>query len=297
MNSPQRWTVRSLLAWANPWLRERGIVDSPRLDAELLLAHALGVARLALFLDPDRPLVADELAAFKERIRRRAQREPVAYIVGRKAFYKAEFVVSPDVLIPRPETECLVEAALRHLHQRDAARVLDLCTGSGAVLLSLLGDRPADSGVGSDLSEAALAIARDNARRLGLSQRVTWVQGDLFAALAPAENGSGSWSFDLILSNPPYVADAEMAQLAVEIRDHEPELALRGGRDGMDLYRRLVPEAVPYLAPGGALMVEIGAQQGRGVADLFTRAGLAPVAVLKDYAGLDRVVTGRVVAL
>jgi release factor glutamine methyltransferase len=249
-------------------------VDTPRLDAEVLLAHALGTERLRLLSDRDAVVEGPAVRAFQNAVRRRAvEREPVAYITGVKGFRRLEIAVDPRVLIPRPETETLVEAALDALPQ--GARVVDVGTGSGAIALALKDERPDLEVVAVDVSEDALAVARTNAARLGLP--VEFVHGDLLA---------GVGAVDAVVSNPPYVEDG--AELAPEIVRHEPALALRAGPDGLDVLRLLVPAAAAHGA--GVLAVEIGAGQAPAVEALAADAGFARGERRADLAGIDRVV-------
>ena len=274
------------MSWA-PALREAvarlvaaGVPDAPR-DARLLLAHALGIApdRLTLHLsEPVAPSAADRFAAL---VAARAARAPVSHLTGQRLFWGRSFRVTPAVLDPRPETETLVALAL----SEPFARVLDLGTGSGCILLSLLADRPAATGLGADLSPDALAVAQDNAAALGLQDRAAFVCSDWCAAV--------DGPFDLILSNPPYIAAAEMSGLAPEVRDHEPHLALTDGADGLTAYRAIAAQAPARLAPGGRLMVEIGPTQGAAVAALLAAAGLAAPRIHRDMDGRDRVVAAR----
>lgn len=251
-------------------------------DARALLAHAAGLAPDRLTLHLSDALTDSAAHRFEAALAAREAHQPVAQILGHRLFWGRSFRVTPDVLDPRPETEILVEAALA----QPFARVLDLGTGTGAILLSLLADRPAATGLGTDLSPAALAVAGDNARALGQSDRATFRLSDWFKAVP--ETG-----FDLIVSNPPYIAADEMAALAPEVRDWEPHLALTPGGDGMDPYRIIAAEAPAHLAPGGRLLVEIGPTQGAAVARMFASAGLGDVAVLPDWDGRDRVVQAR----
>lgn len=251
-------------------------------DARALLAHASGLAPDRLTLHLSDALTDSAAHRFEAALAAREARQPVAQILGQRLFWGRSFRVTLDVLDPRPETEILVEAALA----QPFARVLDLGTGTGAILLSLLADRPTATGLGTDLSPAALAVAGDNARALGLSDRATFRLSDWFRALP--ETG-----FDLIVSNPPYIASDEMAALAPEVRDWEPHLALTPGGDGLDPYRVIAAEAPAHLVPGGRLMVEIGPTQGAAVARMFASAGLGDVAVLPDWDGRDRVVRAR----
>ncbi|MCA0206771.1 MAG: peptide chain release factor N(5)-glutamine methyltransferase [Proteobacteria bacterium] len=270
--------LREALAQAIQRLDAAGIPDAPR-DARLLLAHALGIApdRLTLVLrDP----AGAEQAAFREAIARRAAREPVSHITGRRLFWGRAFHVTADVLDPRPETETLIAEALGGPFDR----VLDLGTGSGAILLTLLAERPAARGLGTDLSDRALAVARGNAAALGLEPRADFARGDWF--------GPVTGRFDLIVSNPPYIAEAEMAGLSPEVL-REPRMALTPGGDGLDAYRAIVRGAGAHLTPGGRLMVEIGPTQGAAVAGLMAGAGLQGIACRPDLDGRDRVVSAH----
>lgn len=280
------WTVRRVLSWMQADLSKRGI-DSARLDADLIVAHALKVKRLALYLDLDRPLEEQELRAIRALVERRRAFEPIAYIVGEREFYGRSFEVNKDVLVPRPDTETLVEQALACLGSAPAGRVLDVCTGSGAVALTLAAELPERSFVASDVSAAALAVAARNAARLGVVERVELCQGDLFAAVDEAER------FAAITANPPYIGSEELAGLAPDVREHEPRLALDAGSDALSFYRRLARDAPRHLAPGACLLVEVGYTQAAQVGALFAEAGLVEVRSAKDLAGTERVVVGR----
>jgi release factor glutamine methyltransferase len=280
----QSWTIEAVLRWAADDFRGRGI-DAPRLDAELLLAFALGSTRIQLFVDSKRPLEAAELARFRELVKRRRAREPIAYILGQREFYGRPFRVDRRVLVPRPDTEVLVTAALaRTRHLSMSMRALDLCTGSGCVAVTLGRERPTSSLVAVDLSADALAVARENALRLG-AYNVAFVQGDLFAALLPTAR------FDLVTANAPYIPSAEIATLQPEVRDFEPRLALDGGADGLDLVRRIVDAAPSFLRPGGVLAVEVGMGEAPEVAQRMT-ATFGAIEKHRDYAGIERVVSG-----
>ncbi|PTE19299.1 peptide chain release factor N(5)-glutamine methyltransferase [Phaeovulum veldkampii] len=256
-------------------------IESAARDARRLLAHALGVAPDRLTLHLADALTAPQAAAFDAALAARAARQPVSQIVGARDFWGRGFRVTRDTLDPRPETETLVAAALEGAF----LRVLDLGTGTGCILLSLLADRPMASGLGVDLSPAALAVARDNAVALGVAARAEFAVSDWWGAVAGR--------FDLIVSNPPYIAADEMAGLAPEVRDWEPHLALSPGGDGLDAYRALLAGAGAHLAPGGRLMVEIGPTQGPAVAAMMAESGLARVLVRPDLDGRDRVVIGH----
>jgi release factor glutamine methyltransferase len=284
--SSEAWTIRRVLGWAADDLKKRG-ASSPRLDAELLLCKILSTDRVHLLIDADRPLAKDELAGYRELHQRRRAGEPVAYLLGTREFYGRPFLVDRRVLIPRPDTEHLVEVALIRTRRISlSCRVLDLCTGSGCVAVTLGRERPTTHVLGADLSTDALAVAAENALRLG-AYNVGFVRSDLFSALRPEHN-----RFDLVTANPPYIAAGEIPALPVDIRGYEPHLALDGGGDGLDFLRRIVGEAPRFLVEGGVLAVEIGSDQGQAVQDLFRDAGYHEVGLQRDYGGHDRVVSG-----
>ena len=260
-------------------------VDGPVIDARLLVEAAADATRADIIADPHRVLTDEQAARLDDYLSRRERREPVSHILGRRGFWKIMLNVTPDVLTPRPDTETLVELALRQFPEGRTFSVLDLGVGSGAILLAILAERPAAKGLGIDVSEAALAVARDNAANLGLGRRVALLCGDWTAGL-DAE------SFDLVVSNPPYIRSDEIAGLQPEVRDHEPRLALDGGPDGLHAYRILAPEALRVLKPGGRFLVEIGFDQSAEVEALFRAAGAREVTTAKDLANRDRVVAG-----
>jgi release factor glutamine methyltransferase len=283
----EQWTLRRILAWITADLEKRGN-PSARLDADLLVAHALGVKRIALYLDLERPLVDAELAQVRKLVERRRAREPIAYILGEREFYGRRFEVNADVLIPRPDTETLVEQALSILRARaPEGRVLDLCTGSGAIALSLAAELPQLRVVATDISEAALAVAVRNAAELGVTERVELRAGDLYAALPAGER------FAMITANPPYVGAHELPTLAADVRDFEPQLALDAGSDPLVFYTRIASEAAQHMLPGASLLVEVGHTQASDVAALLRGRGLLDVRTQKDLAGIERVVIGR----
>ena len=265
----------------------RGGLDAPELDARILVGHALGLDHAALAAQSGRALAAGEAHTLAAFAMRRLAREPVARILGRKEFWGLPFKLNAETLLPRPETETVVEAALAAVHDRDRAplRVADLGTGSGVLLLALLSELPHARGVGSDISPAALACARDNAVALGLVDRAAFVACDYGAAL----NGP----VDLLVSNPPYVARADIAALQAEVRDFDPHRALDGGPDGLDEYRALAPQARRLLAPAGVFVVELGFGQVAAVRAIFAAAGLAPVAERHDLSGVARALVVR----
>jgi release factor glutamine methyltransferase len=285
VRDPQVWTIGAVLRWAADDFRSRG-VDSPRLDAELLLAHALGATRIQLIVDSARPLEREELGRFRDLVKRRRMYEPVAYILGRREFYGRTFHVDRRVLVPRPDTETLVDVALsRTRHISLSMRALDLCTGSGCVAITLARERPTAQVLGTDLSEDALAVARGNALRLG-AYNVAFACGDLFDALGAPRR------FDLIVANPPYIPSREIAELAPDIRDYEPRLALDGGPEGLAALRRVVAGAPARLVPSGVLALEVGAGEAAAVAALFTDEGFDRVEIARDCGRIERVVSG-----
>ena len=272
------WTPLKLLAWSQEWFAKKG-VDSPRLTGELLLAHALRCDRVRLYLDFDKPMGDVELATFRELVRRRADGEPTAYILGRREFWGRPFLVTPDVLVPRPETELLVEAALAALPEGGSA--LDLCTGSGAIGVTLALERPGARVVATELSPAALAVARRNAEALGATLEL--LEGDLYA---PVPAGA---RFDVVVSNPPYVPSGELPGLSREVR-REPAMALDGGPDGLALLRRITAESPRWLAPGGALILEMHESHAEALPAICREAGFATAEARRDLAGLWRYV-------
>jgi len=280
----ETWTVRRLLEWTEDFLRKKQ-VESPRLESQILLAHALGCTKIDLYVRHEEEPPEDRRTAFREMIRKRAEGMPVAYLVGHREFYSLSFDVTPAVLIPRPETETLVLEALRLLKPLDAPRVLDLGTGSGCIAVSLAKQHKAARVTAVDISPAALAVAAGNAAKHGVADRIAFLEGDLFAPVA-------GQAFDVIVSNPPYIAHAEFPTLDPGVRDYEPRSALDGGPDGLDVYRRLAAAAAGFLAPGGTILVEVGATQAPAVRELLA-AKLEPGPTFKDAAGRPRVVTAR----
>lgn len=281
------------LRLATEYLQKCGS-GSPRLDAELLLAHVLGVDRVALYVNHDRPLVPDEVGAFRELLRQRGRGTPMAYILGERPFLSTSLVVSPAVLIPRPETELLVEAALAWLAEQPGASLLvaDVGTGSGAIAIGIALAEPRAHVMALDVSADAARVARANVDRHDVNDRVEVVAGDLLAPLlVPPRSARFRGRLDAVVSNPPYIATAELDTLPRDVREHEPRIALDGGPDGLAAYRRLIPMAGQALRPGGLLALEIGADQGEAVAALLAADdGWRDVRVEKDYAGHDRIV-------
>lgn len=274
------WTIGSILSWTTDYFQEKGL-DTPRLDAEVLLAEVLKKDRLYLYVHFDQPLQDGELALFRQFVKQRAQRTPVAYILGSKSFMGFEFKVSPAVLIPRPDTEILVEDAYKRLERVEDPLFLDIGTGSGAIALSLLKLLPQAKAVALDVSPEALRIAKENAESLGVLNRVRFVLKDVHQGL--------TGSYDAILSNPPYITEAEMQDLQPEVKQ-EPTLALVGGTDGLDFYRLLVQIGPRALKPSGFMSFEVGAGQAQRVADLGCQNNLEVQAILEDYNPIERVV-------
>ncbi|MCC6217099.1 MAG: peptide chain release factor N(5)-glutamine methyltransferase [Polyangiaceae bacterium] len=285
--APEVWSIRRVLEWASQDFRERGL-PSPRLEAELLLAHVLGVDRIRLILDAERPLAAAELGRMRALIQRRRAREPVAYLLGRREFWGLDFEVDGRVLVPRPDTEALVEEALERTRDRSLhGRLLDLCTGSGCVAIAFAHERPTWAITGADASADALEVARRNALRLGAVWGVRWLRGDLWEALGAGER------FELVTANPPYVPSAEVDQLEPDVRAWEPRLALDGGSDGLVLVRRIAAGARERLTPGGTLALELHHDQAERAEGLLRGAGFVEVRRRRDFAGHERVVSGR----
>ncbi|MFM2244553.1 MAG: hypothetical protein RL071_627 [Pseudomonadota bacterium] len=278
-------TIGEVLQKTQRFFADRGL-DSPRADALLLIGHALGLERMQLLLQHDRPLTEAELGAVREGVRRRARREPTHLIIGERGFFTVDLKVVPGVLLPRSDTERLVEAALQWLPKDAPAFVADIGCGSGAIGLTLAHERPQLRVYCVDLAAEALACTKDNVARLGLAERVAVLRGDLLTPI-PAER-----PIDVVVSNPPYIPTADIAGLDPEVRDFEPHLALDGGADGLAVYRRLLPLAAARARE--AVLVEIGWDQGPAVCALAAEAGLQGVELLKDYGGRDRVVRGWV---
>ncbi|MCB2225376.1 MAG: peptide chain release factor N(5)-glutamine methyltransferase [Desulfarculaceae bacterium] len=285
---PEAWTVGRLIPWAAQYLKKYD-VEAARLSGELLLARVLGCTRMELYLRFEQPLSPEELAQFKALILRRREHEPVAYILGSREFWGLELSCGPGVLVPRPETEHLVQEALERLVGQEGPKVLDLCTGSGAVALALASERPDAEVVACDISEQALTWARANAQNLGLQERVCFKDGDLWEAVATSHG-----FFDLITANPPYVSEDEWSQLPPEVREHEPRLALLSGANGLDAVQSIIAGAGAHLRPLGWLLVELGAGQAAAAAELAMASGaFDEVTTAPDLSGIERVLICR----
>jgi release factor glutamine methyltransferase len=290
---PETWTVRRILEWTTSYFTRKNL-DSPRLSAELLLAHVLGVPRIKLYTDYERPLADSQLAAMRSLVQRAAEDEPVAYLTGRAHFFNLELEVTRDVLIPRPDTETLVENVLQLVRGQagfEAPRVLDLCTGSGCVAAAIARHAKAATVVATDISAAAVEVARRNVQRLGLSDRVIVEHGDLYEPLAAMVDAQ---PFHLIVANPPYIATARIETLDRSVKEYEPMQALDGGLDGLVVHRRILEGAPPRLAPGGRIYLEIAFDQGELALQVAREhAAFEDARILKDYGGRDRVLTAR----
>jgi len=325
----QTWTIQKLLNWVVEYLTSKGI-DSPRLSAELLLSGVLAMKRIELYTQFDNPVAKQQLDRLHDLVKRAGRHEPVAYLVGKTEFYSLEINVTPDCMIPRPETELLVERAIEFLRARpirdsamgntlqngkisDGARtgtqyVCDLCTGSGCIAAAIAKNCPDARIIATDICDAALAVAAGNVEKHQLKERITLLCGDLFdpivSGLAPDSSNRGldvdklvpdsDRGFDLIVCNPPYVSGAEYEKLDKNVKDYEPKVALFAGIDGLDIYRRIIEKADRFLKPGAALMLEIGYAQGRAVKELLEQTGsFAEIKIEKDLSNNDRIATAQ----
>jgi release factor glutamine methyltransferase len=289
------WTIQKLLNWTTEYLTQKG-VDSPRLSAELLLSDVLGLKRIELYTQYNRVVEDEHLAKLRELVRRAGQHEPIAYLVGKTEFYSIEFEVTPDCLIPRPETELLVQRAIELLRQRTGPHaVCDLCTGCGVIAVAIAKNVPDAKVVATDLSAAALEVAARNVKKHQLDERIELLHGDLFEPLIPQLDMA---PFDVIVCNPPYVSAAEYEELEKNVKDYEPRTALYAGEDGLDIYRRVFGQVGRFLDSDGALLLEIGCKQGPAVRELLEQTTLFPtVRIDKDLSGHDRVVTAQRAAM
>ncbi|WP_298268931.1 peptide chain release factor N(5)-glutamine methyltransferase [Geobacter sp.] len=276
------WTIRRVLDWTREYLAEKG-VGNARLETEWLLGAALGLDRVGLYVNFDKPLNQNELGAIRGLVARRAKREPLQYILGSQEFFGLDFEVTPAVLIPRHDTEAVVEEALKRAPA--AGSILDIGAGSGCIAVALAKNLPDARVWGVEQSPAALALAQRNVERHGV--RVTLFEGSLFEPF-------GDQRFDLIVSNPPYIPTADLETLQPEVREYEPRAALDGGADGLDFYRIIIPAAPEHLNPGGWLLVELGIGQAEAVLGMFGRAGFGDCFTARDPNGIDRVVGGRI---
>ncbi len=285
----ETWTTRRLLQWTTQHFEQKTL-EAPRMQAEMLLAHVLGCDRIRLYMEPDRPANEPERQQLRDLVKRAGNQEPVDYLVGQAPFFALDFKVGPAVLIPRPSTETLISFVLQDVKSRGlrehALRVADVGTGSGAIVIALLKHLPKATAVATDLSPEALEVARDNAQRHRVSDRIEFRQGDLLAPL-------GEERFDFLLSNPPYISDAEWEDVEPNVKDYEPTSALRGGVDGLDLLRPLIARASGQVVPGGWCCLEIADSQADAVRALASQAGWSAIDVLNDHEQLPRIVVGR----
>jgi release factor glutamine methyltransferase len=282
------WTIQKLLNWVVEYFTNKGI-KSPRLSAELLLSHVLGLKRIELYTQFDKIVAKQQLDELHELVERAGLHEPVAYLTGKTEFYSLQLEVSPDCMIPRPETELLVERAVEFLRLRSGIQfVCDLCTGCGCIAVAIARNFRDARIIATDISDAALRIAAANVERHGLKDRIKLLQGDLFEPVVPQLDVKG---FDLIVCNPPYVSSSEFEKLDKNVRNYEPRLALFAGQDGLDIYRRICRQFDKFLKPDAALMLEIGYAQGQAVKELLEQTGIfADIKVEKDCNKNDRIV-------
>ena len=308
----QTWMIENLLNWITEYLTDKG-VDSPRLSAELLLSHVLGMKRIELYTQFDKPVAKQQLDQLHDPVKRAGQHEPIAYLVGKTEFYSLEMNVTPDCMIPRPETELLAERAIEFLRTRpvrnsamrkmpqreelsNGARtgsqfICDLCTGCGCIAVAIAKNAPFARIIATDISDAALRVAAQNIEKYQLKDRIELLQGDLFEPIVPQLDVD---KFDLIVCNPPYVSSAEFEKQDKSVKDYEPRVALLAGEDGLDIYRRISEKVDQFLKLNGALMLEIGYTQGHVVKELLEQTGIfAEIRIEKDFHGNDRVVTAK----
>jgi len=287
----ETWTIQKLLNWVTGYLTEKGI-DSPRLSAELLLSHVLGLKRIELYTQHDKIVAGQDLDMLRDMVKRAGQNEPIAYLVGKTEFYSMEINVTPDCMIPRPETELLVQRAIEFLRTRDGVQfICDLCTGSGCIAAVIAKNFPNAHIIATDICDAALAVAASNVQKYQLQDKITLLSGDLFDPIIPQLDVS---KFDLIVCNPPYVSSAEYEKLDRNIKDYEPRLALFAGDDGLDIYRRIIEKVDSFLKPDAALILEIGYAQGPAIKELLEQIKVfAEIIIEKDYHNNDRIVTAK----
>ena len=282
MGKKDVWTISSLLNWTVNYFKSKNI-QSARLDAEVLLSHVLRQERIYLYVHFDEPMEQNELSKFREYVKKRAQHVPIAYIIGEREFMGLPFKVTKDTLIPRPDTEILVENVLNNVDRDKEIEIVDIGTGSGAIILSLLVNLPKAQGKTVDISSKAIEVAKENAVNLQVNDRCEFFVGDLFAPL----NGS---KFDLIVSNPPYIPQKDIVTLEDDVKEYEPVSALTDGGDGLSYYRRLLSEGKAYIKENGFIALEIGIYQSEDVKQIAMDNGWKDIKIIKDYAGIDRVV-------
>ncbi len=285
------WTIQKLLNWVTEYLKNKG-VDSPRLSAELLLSHVLELKRIELYTQFDKPVLKPQLDILHNLVKRAGEHEPIAYLTGKSEFYSLEFIITKDCLIPRTETELLVERAVEFLRKRSGEQlVCDLCAGCGCIAIAIAKNFPDAKIIATDISDGALAIAEQNIEKHKLNERIKLLHGDLFEPLIPQLD---LCKFDLIVCNPPYVASAEYQTLDKNVRHFEPKIALEAGADGLDVYRRIAVQVQAFLKEDSAIMLEIGYRQADEVTKLLEKTKLfSRVSVQKDYQNNDRIVSAH----
>lgn len=281
----ETWTVRRLLEESEKFFRNKKL-DTPLLDAQLLLAHALGCKKIELYVRYEEVPTDEQRTKLRELVKKRAEGMPVAYLVGYREFFSLQFIVSPAVLIPRPDTETLVVEALQRMKQHPAPKVLDVCTGSGCIAIAIASRHKTAQVTATDISPEALAIARQNAEKHGVADRITFIEGDLLEPVTGQQ-------FDFVLSNPPYITTAAMSQLETSVQKYEPRLALEAGPEGLDFYRRLTSDLSPLLEVAGTVLFEVGYNQAERVRDLLLSAQLELGPTFKDMGGHVRVVSAQ----
>ena len=299
MTTNDIWTIQKLLNWTAEYFTKSGI-DSPRLSAELLLSHVVGLKRIELYTQFDKPVTKHQLDRLHDLVKRAVQNEPIAYLIGKTEFYSLELDITPDCMIPRPETELLVERAIEFLRSRTDRQpavslsnpfVCDLCTGSACIAIAIAKNFPNAHIIATDISDAALNIAAKNVEKYQLGDRIKLLHGDLFDPLVPQLDVE---KFDLIVCNPPYVSAPEFEKLGKNVKDYEPKLALFAGADGLDTYRQISEKADAFLKPDAALMLEIGYSQGQDVRQLLEQAGcFSEITIEKDFHNNDRIATAK----
>lgn len=305
MTTNDIWTIQKLLIWVTEYFTEKGIAP-PRLSAELLLSHILQMKRIELYTQFNKPVTSQQLDQLHKLVKRAGQNEPVAYLIGKTEFYSLEFNITPDCMIPRPETELLVERAIEFLRTRPdgnlmagnreipkgaGALVCDLCTGCGCIAVAIAKNFPDARLIATDISDAALKVAAANIKKHGIENRITLLAGDLFEPLIPQIDTE---KFDLIVSNPPYVSASEFETLDKIVKDYEPKLSLFAGADGLDIHRRIIENADSFLKPDAALMLEIGYSQGQAIKQLLEQTGVfGEIKIEKDLNNNDRIAIAR----
>ncbi|MBN2589815.1 MAG: peptide chain release factor N(5)-glutamine methyltransferase [Sedimentisphaerales bacterium] len=285
----ESWTINKLLVWIHQYLKDKGI-ESPRLHAELLLSNILGLKRIELYTQHDKQVSKQDLDKLHVLVKRAGLHEPIAYLVGKTEFYSLEIEVSKDCLIPRPETELLVQRAIEFLRMRDGIQsVCDLCTGSGCIAVAIAKNFPQANLIATDISDQALLIAARNTEKFNLQNRIKLLSGDLFDPVIPQLD---TGKFDLIVSNPPYVSNIEYEKLDKNVKDHEPQIALLAGHDGLDIYKRIIEKVDTFLKPNAALILEIGYAQGKTVYELLDKTNVfSEIRIDRDSQNNDRIVT------